>query len=104
MTNKAALVAALQTSVPDDTLEKALADGNIISSGTYSSTSIESIDRAAISVLWGLLSSPDVSEGGYSIRYDRKAVQARLLFLAKKYGVTEITDQLLPTIRSPKVW
>lgn len=104
MTNSAALVATLQTAVPAGSVSKALADRGIGEGDTYTSTLTESIDRAAIDILWGMLSMPDISEGGYSVRYDRTAIKARLLFLAGKYGVTEITAGLQPTISSPSVW
>lgn len=104
MTNKEALVATLQTSVPDNSLEKALADRSITSSGTYGSTQTAGVEQAAMDLLWGIVTQPDVSEGGYSVRYDRKSILARLTFLANKYGNTDILIGLTPSVSSPKVW
>lgn len=104
MTNKEALVATLQTSVPDNSLEKALADRGIASAGTYGSTQTAGVEQSAMDLLWGILSTPDVSEGGYSVRYDRKSILARLTFLANKYGNTDILAGLTPTVSRANVW
>ena len=104
MTNKEALIAVLRVSVPDNTLEKALLDQGVTGASTYSAASAQIIDLCAIDVLVGLLSEPDVSEGGYSIRYDRKAVEQQVLFLAKKHNVTAVLNQLKPTVTSRSVW
>ena len=87
MTNKEALIAALQLSVDDSTLEKALIDLEVNGSGTYSKDNATAIDQCAIEVLQGILSTPDVSEGGYSVKYDRDAVERRLIYLSNKNGV-----------------
>lgn len=104
MTNKEALIAVLRVSVPDNTLEKALLDQGVTGASTYSATNAQSIDLCAIDVLAGLLAEPDVSEGGYSIRYDRKAVTDLLLFLARKHNVTSVLNQLKPTVTGKSVW
>lgn len=95
MTNKEALIAALQTSVEDATLDKVLIDLDVVGSDTYSKVNATAIDKCAIEVLQGILSMPDVSEGGYSVKYDRKAIEARLSFLSQKTGVA---DPSKPTI------
>lgn len=105
MTNKEALIATLQISgMPDNSLEKALADRGINSAGTYGSTQTAGLDQTTMDLLWGLLNQPDVSEGGYSIRYDSKSVLARLTFLANKYGNSDILIGLTPSVSSPKAW
>lgn len=104
MTNKEALIAVLRVNVPDNTLVKAMLDRDVAEAATYSKDNSKDIDLCAIDVLAGLLSEPDVSEGGFSIRYDRNAVKEHLLFLAKKHNVTEILNQLKPSVSSPSVW
>lgn len=104
MTNKEALIAVLRVNIPDNSLVKALLDNDVTDSETYTKTKEKSIDLCAIDLLAGLLSEPDVSEGGYSIKYDRAAVQKQLLFLAKKHNVTDIIQQYSPTITSKAVW
>jgi hypothetical protein len=87
MTNKEALIAVLQVSVPDNSADKVLLDAGITGTDAYSAGNSKAIDLCAIDALQGLLSTPDVSEGGYSVRYDRAAVQARLQYLSTKNGV-----------------
>ena len=102
MINKAALVAVVQVSgIPDDSLVKALLDAGIIDTDQYTSDLSDDIDLVAIEVLQGLLSQPDISEGGYSIRYDRAAISKRLEFLASKQEV-DITGG--PTVRGINPW
>lgn len=105
MTNKEALTAVVQASVPDLALEKALLDQGVTAADNYSAASSSSIDLAAVAVLQGLLSAQDISEGGYSIKQrDRAAIEARLLYLAKKHGLTDITGATQPTITSKSPW
>ena len=104
MTNKEALVATLQANVPDNSLEKALADRAVVSAAIYGPTQTAGVEQAAMDILWGVLTSADVSEGGYSVRYDRAAIKSRLIFLAKKYGAADILAGINPSVSSPRVW
>lgn len=104
MTNKEALIAVLRVNVPDNTLEKAMLDQVVTGNETYSAANAKSIDLCAIDVLAGLLAEPDISEGGYSIKYDRSAIQKHLLFLARKHNVTSIINQYSPTVTAKSVW
>jgi hypothetical protein len=104
MTNKEALIGVLRVNVPDNTLEKALLDQGVTGASTYTANNLKSIDLAAIDVFVGLLSEPDVSEGGYSIRYDRDAVLKLVLYLAKKHNVTTVLDKFRPSVTSRNVW
>lgn len=86
MTNKEALVAVCQVSVDDNVLEKALADQDVTAADTYASSGSDSINKAAIDVLEGVLSRANVSEGGFSESFDRKAIENRLKILYSKTG------------------
>lgn len=86
MTNKEALTASLQVEFPDSSIDKALIDADITGTDTYTLANTKVIDEMAIELLQGLLSTPDVSEGDMSIKYDRKAVQARVDYLMGKSG------------------
>lgn len=101
MTNKEALIAVLRVSVPDNSLEKAMIDNDVSGNEQYSKSAEKSIDLCAIDVLQGLLSEPDVSEGGYSINYDRDAVKERLAYLSEK---NDLVDQLKPTVKARSLW
>lgn len=95
MTNKEALVAVVQVSVDDNVLEKALLDQNIKSDYDYKVANSSSISKAAIDILEGLLSRADVSEGAFSEKFDRSAIQARLTVLYKKAGITQASTPVL---------
>lgn len=100
MTNKEALTASVPaTNLPDITLEKALLDQDVTPGDTYSKEKAESIDLATIDVLKYLLSVPNVSEGGYSVSFDRAAVQKRLDDLNGKYNLAT-----KPTVRARPIW
>lgn len=102
MTNKEALVAVLGGfEVPDDTLEKALLDVGIRGAQEYVSDNAEDIDVCAIDILQLLLSVPNVSEGGYSISYDRGAIKERLNFLSAKHS---LLNPLSPYVTSKPIW
>jgi hypothetical protein len=87
MTNKEALQAVVQVSLDDNVLVKALLDQAITSTDNYTAAVSSSIDIAAIAVLEGLLSTPNISEGGYSVNYDRAAIQKRVDGLKRKAGI-----------------
>jgi hypothetical protein len=95
MTNKEALVAVVQVSVDDNVLEKALLDQTITSSETYAAIKSSNINKAAIDVLEGLLSRADVSEGGFSEKFDRSAIEKRLNRLYEKEGLTSTSQAVI---------
>lgn len=78
MTNREALEAVLQVDVDRITVEKAMIDVGIDPEDTYGSSLKKKIDGCAVSILQGILSRPDITEGGYSVKYDRSAIQARI--------------------------
>lgn len=79
-------------------------DRDIIPGDEYKKENAEAIDLCAIELLAGLLAEPDISEGGFSVKYDRNAIKDRLLILAKKHNATEILDQYRPSVTSRSVW
>lgn len=104
MTNKEALIASVPFSVPDLMLDKTLLDHEITGATTYAAANAESIDMCVVDLLQWVLSQSDVTEGGYSIKFDRKAVEARLLYMARKYELTSILNELKPTVTGKSVW
>lgn len=104
MTIKEALIAVLRVNLPDNSLEKALLDQGITGSSTYTAADAKAVDYCAMDLLLGLLSEPDVSEGGYSVKYDRAAVLNYVKSLAKKHGREDILKGLVPTVTSKSVW
>lgn len=100
MTNKEALVAEIQTDLPaDNTLVKALMDAGLMGGDQYTPDNASKLGKAAVDVLSGLLFG-SVSEGGLTLSFDRKAVEARLSYLSGKYQISGYG----PTITSIKPW
>lgn len=104
MTKKEALVASLQVSVPDITLEKALLDNGITGSDLYTADAAKDIDLCAVQILQGLYAVPNISEGGMSISYNREGIRSALLYLAKKHSLSDILSQYQPTVTGKSVW
>jgi hypothetical protein len=104
MTKKEALIAVLQVTIPDISLEKALIDQGITGSESYSLSSEKEIDLCAISIYRALLAVPDLKEGDMSISYDRQGLQSVLLSLATKHGVKDIVNQYKPSVTGKSVW
>jgi hypothetical protein len=104
MTNKDALIAELPFSVADNMLEKAMIDEAVTAGTAYQASAADGIDKCVVRILQRLLSEPDVSEGGFSQNFDRKAAEARLLYLARKHNLKEIVSSLTPSITSKSIW
>lgn len=101
MTNKEALIAVCMVAVPDASVEKALIDNDLIGDDEYSIDAKEEIDLCAIDVLKGTLALADITEGGYSVRYDRKAIQARIDAIMTDLDIAVSTE---PTIDGASPW
>lgn len=102
MNNKEALAAVVSISgVSDSLLSKSLLDASIDGTELYTTVNREGIDKVAIEVLKSMLSVASISEGGFSISYDREAIKGRLTMLASQYG---IDTGISPTVRGKNVW
>lgn len=104
MNLKEALQAVIQDTVSDNLLEKALLDYELTSTDTYDADKSAGVDLAAIDVIQGLLSAPNVSEGGYSVTRNYAALNAKLLFLARKHGVLDVLEQQAPSVKGVRRW
>lgn len=108
MTNKEALVATMQISVPDNSLELALINAGIDGTGTYTMAMQEQVEKCAIPLLYALYTEPDIQEGGYQVSHPDflRKVRERLLYLAGKYNMTDILNVInpRPTVTGKSVW
>ena len=106
MTKKEALIATCQASVPDGSLDLALINRGLNGTDAYTAADQKDIELATIDVLYGLLTAPDIQEGGYAISHPDfyRKIQARVLQLAQKWGVTDITNVLNPTVKGVSPW
>jgi hypothetical protein len=104
MTKKEALIAILQVSVPEITVEKAMIDQGITGSESYSLSSEKDIDLCAVKILQWLQSVPNISEGGMSITHNLEGIKSVLLSLAKKHSLTEILSEFKPSVTGKSLW
>jgi hypothetical protein len=78
MTNLDALKAVVGIDqISANSFTKALLDASIDPAADYSSGNKTSIDNAGAAILKDFLQT-SVSEGGYSVTYDRKAIEAKI--------------------------
>jgi hypothetical protein len=104
MTLKEALAAVVSQSVSDNVLEKALADWELLGDDLYTNSSALLVDAAAVDVLFNLWASPNVSEGGFSVSYDRTALKDKIIILATKSGRKDILSAMTPTVSGASPW
>jgi len=104
MTIKESLIAALGMPADDMLVDKALIDNELTGTAAYTKDMALQVENAAIDILLSLKSQPDVSEGGFSVRYDRKAIDERIAFLAKKNGRDDIISANVPTVKGISPW
>lgn len=95
MTNTQALQATLgEYQASANALEKALTDQGLSGLDAYTAANLDQVNLAAVAVLSSILVS-SVSEGGYSITYDRSGIEALIASLG---------GGSVPKITSEKWW
>lgn len=100
MTNKDRLKSLLGFAAPVNTVEGALLDAGIDEAGDYDGSNSDDIKRAAIQVLYILLSTADTSSPEQmSIRYDRNAILKRIGAIED-----ELSLSVVPRISTKRVW
>lgn len=104
MTNREYIEAQLGfTTSNTNVVEAALIDAGVTGSDTYTNASMISLKTAAISVLYSILSTPDIATGqgetANSIKYDRDAILKRIGVLE-----AETSGVIMPTIKAVSRW
>lgn len=84
-------------------LPPAIIDGALVSVGAdpdanFTQSDRQKVDLALLEIIPKLLLTPDVTEGGYSVKYDRNAISQYYRFLCEKLGVENKLERK-PTIR-----
>lgn len=102
MTNGEAVSAVAGTAISANSVEKALTDIGLSTEGYYVVENAAKIDLATIEILKGLLATADITEGGYSIKYDRSVILKRITELGTKNNLPEYGVR--PTVRAVSVW
>lgn len=77
MTNRERLISVVGFEAEANALDGALIDADLTAADEYTKANAPQVQKAAREVLQGLLVS-SMTEGGYSVTYDRKAIEAKL--------------------------
>lgn len=88
MTNSEAVKAIVSVEVQEATVTKALVDASLIPGDIYTKEQEVRVAFASVDVLSSLLYS-SVSEGGYSVSFDRRAIEQKINFVCGKYGIVK---------------
>jgi hypothetical protein len=102
MTNRERLISLLGFEPPKNSAEGALIDLGIVDTSEYAVGTLDSIKRAAIEVMKVLLTTADTTNGevGFSVKYDRAAIEKRIAQLEDELNVTDAR----PTIKGIHPW
>lgn len=102
MTKKEAFIRVVQVGIDDETAEMAMIEAGINPATEFAEGGLKELEIAAIPVLQSLMVISSESEGGQSESRNLKGIEQRLLFLAKKHGLTDIVNavQGIPTIKA----
>lgn len=106
MLKKEAFKKVIQVDVDDSTLDLALLEAGIDGTLEAIQGDLKSLELAAIPLLQSLMIIASESEGGYSVSYSLEGIKIRLLFLAKKHGLTGLIATLggQPKITTKRLW
>ena len=74
-------------------LDALLADNDLVGPDTYSSSASRAVKLAIVKCIPELLVQPDITEGGFSRKFDKAAIISYYSMLCKELGVE---DQLSP--------
>lgn len=86
----------------DNAIEGELVDAGLIGSDVYGASQAVTVKTAAIKLMELLLTTADTkNENGYSIVFDRKAVQDRIDQLKGELG---LVDDSLPVVNGRSCW
>ena len=89
MTRKEALQSIIQFKVDDNTIDKVLLDRAVDGTADYSADDRQEIDLCLADLCLVLINRPEVSEGGFSIKYDKAALRATREETLRKYDLKD---------------
>ena len=103
MTNLEAIKGRLNFPLSDNALILALEDRDLDSLGTY--VKGQSFDLAYADAIMIILTTPNISEGGYSVSFsDRDTLLKIANGIYSKYGVVNPASSLKPTAKFVQRW
>lgn len=103
MTNTDRLLSLIGFAPNANSMEGVLIDMGIDGTAVYDASLSSSLKQAAIQIMELLLTTPDkTNTDGYTIKFDRKSVLARINQLKGELGLLD--DPSLPYVTSRPVW
>lgn len=107
MTIKEALSSTVSFSLPNNRIEKALIDADLIADEVYSKESEKPVDLCMAGLLLTLLTTADVTEDDVSIKLPSRDVLLKLYAtLLNKWGVVNPLEPVgsKPTVKQVQIW
>ena len=102
MTNLEAIKAQVNFPLKDDSFKKVLLDRGLTDSEEYNVNNFKAFELATADALYILITSPNISEGGYSISLtEKKELKEIASGVYEKHGVS---NPFKPVISSIKAW
>jgi hypothetical protein len=84
----------------DAEVDAALIDQGLNPVNQYTADASRPTKLAIVEIIPGLLLSPDITEGGYAVKWDRGAVKAYYSLLCSQLGKPDLLSPAQPKIRS----
>jgi predicted aspartyl protease len=100
MTIREALLEVVFFDVPGTAIDKALIDAGLTGTDNYDTVTAQDIDLAALPLLRRLVIQADITEGGYSVKYDRNAILKLIASLESSNGIFDAGN----AVRGVNVW
>lgn len=105
MTLFEALRVTINFPLPKQALELALTKAVLNAETTYSKDYEKGIDLCAAGLLYVLLTTGDVKEGGYALTMPSEAkIKTAYSFLVNKWGEPDLLAEKEPTITGLSIW
>lgn len=102
MTNLEAIKAKVGYPLSDNAFILALENRSLVTTETYSLSNLQSLELAQADLIYTLVSSPNISEGGYSISLsDKKSLIDLANGIYTKYGQS---SPMQPTAKFVQRW
>ncbi len=103
MTIKEALTSTVNFSLPDNRVEKALIDADLIGTADYDKTAEKAVDLCMAGLLLTLMTSADVTEDDVSIKLPgREFILKTRQALIDKWAPVEVVAK--PTVKQVNFW
>lgn len=91
-------LAKLHIDLDQTQLDELEVDFDLNMGAAYSKANATQVKKALLQLISDLLAMPDVTEGGFSLKYNREGVSAYLSSLREELGITIVQTATVPTV------